>query len=91
MNDCLLCIFNYLPLKDITHCLVICKHYRKVAKKITNNELFWKLLLEKDFKEKSPENNYKEVYKRIYSLSYFLLRTHNKNTQMPMPMRIASV
>ena len=70
MDDCLSCIFNYLPLTDIINCFSVCKQYNNVADNIT----YWKMLLDQDFHYKSSDNNYKEKYQQHHKLNNFLLQ-----------------
>ena len=69
MNDCLSCVFNYLPLSDIVNCFPVCKQYNNVA----NNNVCWKILLANNFDYKSFDSNYKEKYRQYCALNKYLL------------------
>lgn len=67
MDDCLLCIFSYLPLTDIYNCIPVCKQYNKIV----NSELEWKSLLTNRFVV-PVSNNYKSNYQDFHIMDKFM-------------------
>lgn len=64
MNDCLICILNYLPITDLLNCSIISKQYNI----ITNNDFVWRQLFTVKFDRIPIYGNYKFHYVAFHKL-----------------------
>lgn len=70
-NDCLECIFYYLPVSELCTVSSICKQYNKIA----DNSTIWKSVFSADFNQIAIYDNHKEKYKQFTCLNKFIMVT----------------